>query len=185
MRKYDATARRAAAEQTRERICDAAEVLFLRDGYARTSIRAVAREAGVSDATVYLVFATKAALLDAVIIRATRTPAPPIVDLASFASAHAVLMERAAELIALGEAAALMDAELRPLRDRAHERLRAYLHETADRLELGAGAGDTLYAIATETTYLRRGLPPERYAEWLTGVLSAALLSDRSPSPRS
>jgi len=185
MRKYDATSRRAAAAETRERVCAAAETLFVRDGYARTSIRAVAREAGVSEATVYLAFANKAALLDAVIIRSTRTPAPPIVDLTSFASAHAVLMERAAALIALGEAAAMMDADLRPLRERAHERLRAYLDELAERLELGADAGKTLYAIANETTYLRLGLPPDRYAEWLTRVLSAALLSDRSPAPRS
>ena len=71
-REYDASSRRAAAEQTRERICAAAEVLFLRDGYARTSIRAVAKAAGVSEATVYLAFPGKAALLDAVILRAVR-----------------------------------------------------------------------------------------------------------------
>src|SRR5919202_5200172 len=71
-RRYDASRRRAAADATRERICAAAERLFLRDGYARTSIRAVARAAGVAEATVYVVFANKAALLDAVILRAVR-----------------------------------------------------------------------------------------------------------------
>ena len=43
-----------------------------RDGYARTSIRAVAKAAGVAEATIYLAFPDKAALLDAVIVRATR-----------------------------------------------------------------------------------------------------------------
>src|SRR5262245_44603569 len=115
MRTYDATSRRAAARATRERICAAAEELFLRDGYARTTIRAVAREAGVSEATVYLAFAGTAALLDAVIVRATRIGVPhEDLDLPALAAAQAALMERAARLLALGEAAAIMDAELRP-----------------------------------------------------------------------
>ena len=69
-RKYDATSRRAAAAATRDRICAAAEQLFVADGYARTSIRAVAQAAGVAEATIYLTFPNKAALLDAVIVRA-------------------------------------------------------------------------------------------------------------------
>ena len=78
-RKYDATSRAAAAAKTRERICAAAEARFLRDGYARTSVRAVAKDAGVAEATVYLAFADKAALLDAVIVRATRdNPSEPL-----------------------------------------------------------------------------------------------------------
>src|SRR5215218_9448037 len=107
-RKYDATSRRAAAEATRHRICAAAEELFLRDGYARTSIRAVARAAGVAEAAVYLAFATKAALLDAVIVRATRdnlsepldaiAAAPPGEILARLAASNATLMARAGRL---------------------------------------------------------------------------------------
>jgi hypothetical protein len=41
-------------------------------------------------------------------------------------------------------------------------------------------AAGTIYAIATETTYLRltdgAGLSPERYARWLVDTLDAALL---------
>ena len=105
-RKYDATSRRAAAAATRERICAAAEELFLRDGYARTSIRAVAKAAGVAEATIYLAFPNKAALLDAVIVRATRdnpseslaaiAAAPPDEILPRLAASNAVLMARAA-----------------------------------------------------------------------------------------
>src|SRR4051794_9847465 len=125
-RKYDATSRRAAARQTRERICAAAEELFLRDGYARTTIRSVAAAAGVAEATMYLAFPDKGALLDAVIVRATRdnasesldaiATAPPEDVLPRLASSNAVLMARAGRLIALGESASLLDAELRPLR---------------------------------------------------------------------
>lgn len=50
-REYDASSRRAAAEATRDRICAAAEERFLRDGYARTSIRTVAKAADVAEAT--------------------------------------------------------------------------------------------------------------------------------------
>jgi AcrR family transcriptional regulator len=191
-RAYHAPARREAAAKTRDRICATAEELFLRDGYARTSIRAVAKRAAVSEATVYLAFPNKAALLDAVIRRAVRdnpgesldavVAAPPETVIARLAASQAALMARAAPAIALGEAASLMEAELRPLRDRAHESLRAAFRRVADRLQeagrlrVGAqAAADTLYAIANETTYLRAGLPPDRYAVWLADTLAAAI----------
>jgi AcrR family transcriptional regulator len=197
-RKYDATSRRAAAAATRDRICVAAEELFVRDGYARTSIRAVARAAAVAEATVYLTFPNKAALLDAVIVRATRdnpsdgldaiAAARPEEILPRLASSNAVLMARAGRLIALGESASLMDAELRPLRERAHRNLRAAFRVIADRLDdaglLRAGAqesADSLYAIASESTYLRMtegaGLSSDRYASWLTDTLGAIVLN--------
>lgn len=198
-RKYDASSRHAAAAATRARMCSAAEGLFLRDGYERTSIRAVAKAAGVSEATVYVAFENKAALLDEIIVRATRdNPSESLQDIAGaapsdvlrrLASSNAVLMARAARLIALGESAAFMYAELRPLRERAHDNLRAAFRLIADRLD-GAGllcvsaaeAADTIYGIASDSTYLRMtegvGLESEQYAEWLTDALSAVLLSD-------
>jgi AcrR family transcriptional regulator len=199
-RKYDATARRAAAAATRERICAAAEDLFDRHGYARTSIRAVAKAAAVAEATVYLTFPNKAALLDAVIVRAVRdnpseslaaiAAAPPEQILPRLTSSNAVLMGRAGRLIALGESASLMDAELRPLRERAHHDLRAAFRAVADRLHeagllrIGAQeAADSLYAIASESTYLRMtegaGLSSDRYTCWLTDTLGAILLNAR------
>jgi AcrR family transcriptional regulator len=200
-RTYDTSGRRAAAAATRDRICAAAEALFLRDGYARTSIRAVAKAAGVAEATVYLAFAGKGALLDAVIVRATRdnpseglgaiAAAPAEEILPRLAASNAVLMARAGRLIALGESASLMDAELRPLRERAHRSLRAAFRRIADHMDeagllrVGAHeAADVLYAIADESTYLRMtegaGLAPDAYARWLTGALGAILLVDRA-----
>jgi AcrR family transcriptional regulator len=192
-RKYDASSRRAAAAATQDRICAAAEELFVRRGYGSTSIRAVAKAAGVAEATVYLAFPNKAALLDAVILRAVRdnpserldsvAAAPAAEVLPRLAASNAVLMARAAPLIALGESASLMYAELRPLRERAHRNLRAAFRVIADRLDaagrlrVGAPeAAETLYAIVSETTYLRAGLPPDRYARWLAATLGAALL---------
>jgi hypothetical protein len=67
------------ALETRRRIRLAAQTLLLRDGYVRTSMTAVAAQAGVAEKTVYLAYATKAALLDEIIrtaIRARTAPSP-------------------------------------------------------------------------------------------------------------
>ncbi|HET9648893.1 MAG TPA: helix-turn-helix domain-containing protein [Microlunatus sp.] len=66
-RGYRSPRRLAAALETRARICAAARELFLADGYAATSIRAIASAAGVAEKTVYLQFATKSALLKMVV----------------------------------------------------------------------------------------------------------------------
>src|SRR3954454_8695963 len=62
-REYRSPRRLAAARQTRARICAAARELFLANGYAATSMRAIAAAAGVAEKTVYLQFATKSAVL--------------------------------------------------------------------------------------------------------------------------
>jgi AcrR family transcriptional regulator len=61
--------RRAAAVKIRQ-ILEAAERLFLEQGYSATNMESVAREAGVGKATLYVYFAGKAELLRAVIARA-------------------------------------------------------------------------------------------------------------------
>lgn len=198
-RAYDTTNRRAAADATRDRICEAAEALFVARGYDRTSIRAVAGEAGVAEATVYLAFPNKPALLDATIVRATKQMGAAIADvmtaepdalLARFAESNAETMSRSAHIIAVGEAAAASDDGLRDLRERAHDNLQAAMGAIAGRLHdaglLHPGlspkaAADSLYGIATETTYLRltedRGLTTEEYASWLSTTLTAVLLA--------
>jgi AcrR family transcriptional regulator len=64
-RGYDSPLRREQAARTRRQILDTAKELFERDGYAATSIAAIASAAGVSLKTVYLVFETKSGLLRA------------------------------------------------------------------------------------------------------------------------
>lgn len=199
-RRYESPARRAAAEATREAICAAAEELFLRDGYARTSIKAVARAAGVAEATVYLAFPNKAALLDATILRAIRASgsealsqvleAEPPELLARLAAATAAVLHHAARLMAIGDSAAVMDAELRPRRDRAYAGVRAAMLAIAERLDAAGllrpgltpqAAADTLFAISSDSTYLRLvedcGMAPEDYAAWLTATTRAVLLA--------
>jgi len=64
-RPYDSPRRREQAAATRGEILDAAERLFLRDGYAATTMAAIAREARVALKTVYVAFETKPRLLRA------------------------------------------------------------------------------------------------------------------------
>ncbi len=65
-RSYDSTRRLAQAADTRRDIMRAAKRLFERDGYAATTIPAVAREAGVAQKTVYTGFGSKGGLLHGV-----------------------------------------------------------------------------------------------------------------------
>jgi AcrR family transcriptional regulator len=58
-RKYDSTRRQAQAEETRQRILDAARTLFMERGYAGATINEIANEAGIALKTVYAVFENK------------------------------------------------------------------------------------------------------------------------------
>ena len=181
-RPYRSPKREAAALKTRHAIRDAAETLFLRDGYARTSMKAIAAQAGVSEKTMYLTYATKANLLREVIQVAVRGDEAPatlaerpewraVMDgerdqvFARFAARNAALMTRTAPIIAVAEAAAATDPELAEHRDRAHATARADLHALAVELKQRGvlaphideqHAADTMYALAADTSvYLR------------------------------
>jgi AcrR family transcriptional regulator len=57
-----------AGEATRQTLIEAASRLFTRDGYAATSIRAIAAEAGITGGSVYNHFAGKEEIFTAVIL---------------------------------------------------------------------------------------------------------------------
>src|SRR5215216_4452283 len=64
-RPYNSPRRRAQAAATRREILDAAQRLFERQGYAATTMAAIAAEAGVALKTVYVAFDTKSGVLRA------------------------------------------------------------------------------------------------------------------------
>lgn len=64
-RPYHSPRRQQQAAATRQAILEAAERLFLQDGYPATTMDAIAAEAGVSLKTAYLPFSTKSGLLRA------------------------------------------------------------------------------------------------------------------------
>lgn len=64
-RRYESPRRRQQAEETRREILGAARRLFERQGYAATTMAAIAREAGVALKTVYVAFESKSGMLRA------------------------------------------------------------------------------------------------------------------------
>jgi AcrR family transcriptional regulator len=62
-RRYDRGRRQEGARQTRLRILSAAEGLFISQGYAASTITAIATAAGVAPQTVYAAFGTKRSIL--------------------------------------------------------------------------------------------------------------------------
>ena len=83
-----------------EEVLVAAEELFLRHGYADTTMQAVASHAGVAKATVYSNFPTKDALFEAVVTRRAEYNSVDIdhVDLES-RDVHATLVELATSFL--------------------------------------------------------------------------------------
>jgi AcrR family transcriptional regulator len=65
-RTYDSPRRQEQARLTRRAVLDAARELFLEQGYAKTTVAAVAGQAAVSVETVYKAFGNKAGLVKAV-----------------------------------------------------------------------------------------------------------------------
>src|SRR5262249_8149515 len=64
-RAYNSPRRRQQADATRQEILEAARRLFEQQGYAATTMAAIAAEAGVAQKTVYVAFETKSGVLRA------------------------------------------------------------------------------------------------------------------------
>jgi AcrR family transcriptional regulator len=212
-RRYRSAKRQADARATRERIRTAAESLFLRDGYAQTSMRAIAKAADVAEKTVYLAFPTKAELLSEVIRVAVRgdedttpiaarddwraildSPSDEVLD--SLVRHETAALERTARLLAMADSAAAGDRQLTSLRDRGHAAQRSLYAEVAASLAargmLPRGlqptdAADTIYALMHEALFLRLtdecGWSSSRYAHWLSGTLTIALTTTSQQDP--
>jgi TetR/AcrR family transcriptional regulator, regulator of autoinduction and epiphytic fitness len=180
-RPYEMTNRARQADETRRRIVEAAARLFVRDGFAGTSISAIAEEAGIAVPTVYASMRSKANILRAVVELTVRgdTETPPLASRAAwqeieaqrdprelltrFAELHTEIGEREAGVFAQIEAAAGGDPEATELLAE-HDRMR---YETQSRLaralqrrkQLRPGlsarqAADIIWTLASERTYL-------------------------------
>jgi len=211
-RAYNSTRRREAAEQTRERILAAARARFLADGYAGTTIAAIASDAGTAAETVYANFRTKPALLEAVVRAAARgegateipdQPGPlaaaaaddPREQLRRFAADVVLRLERVGPLLRVLGAAEAAEPALAELHERVQSARRENLRAVPAALDrVGAlavpeeAAADTVWALASPDVHdlltRRRGWSRERYADWLATTLAAALLRPDAPPPR-
>lgn len=128
--------REEQAAVTRRRILDAGRRLFFRDGYAATTLKAVAVEAGVAVQTVYAVFGSKSAILAELRTLAVTLPeaddayraaleAPTLEErLRSFARSIRWRWQLAGDIVKVNEDAARVDPAVRDGVAAARERRR-------------------------------------------------------------
>lgn len=203
-RRYDASNRRARAEQRRRRVLAAARARFLAEGFTGTTVASVAADAHVSVESVYKWFGTKAGLLRAIweqsLAGSAPTPAEQRSDAGSRAAATgAEIVHNWAGLAAevgavadpvhrLVEAAALIDpeaaalrAEIEAGRTRRMEHNAAYLvtggHLRAD--VTPEHARDVMLAYTTLYSRLvtEAGWTPAEFSDFVERGLTAHLLN--------
>ena len=114
-RSYSSPVRQEQAAQTRARILEAAGTLFESNGYARTTIAAIAERAGVAADTVYATFGNKARVLTALID--VRLAPSGDANVLERAEAHAVRDEpdQRRQLHAFARDIATISARVRPV----------------------------------------------------------------------
>ncbi|MBO8193399.1 TetR/AcrR family transcriptional regulator [Streptomyces oryzae] len=200
-RRYDSLRRTAQAQETRADIARAARRLFLSRGWAATTVRDVAREAGVSVPTVYAAYGNKTglarALADAADLSADVAQlvaelegpeADPPAQLAAMAGYDRRLFERSGDIITLVREAGRTEPELATLyrdgRTRADDtRVQVFTSWPAGVLRAGleVRAAVDIYAalcnidVYTELT-AERGWKPDRVEQWWSAALARELL---------
>jgi AcrR family transcriptional regulator len=202
-RPYDSTGRREHAQRNRDAVLGAAQRRFLNDGYAVTTIAAVARDAGVSAETIYKSFGTKAALVRAIWERglAGRGPVPapnrsdkmstdehdPRVIIAEWGKLTTEVMPLVAPILLLIRATAATDADMASLLAETDQQRRDRMRRNAQRIQRHLRpvvtlrkATDILWLYSSPDLYdllvLRGGWPLRRYASHLAESMTAALL---------
>jgi AcrR family transcriptional regulator len=210
-RTYHSPRRREQAEATRRAILAAAQRLFEHDGYAATSVAAIAREARVTPRTVYLGFETKAGVLRAVwnrALRGERDDAPvaaqhwfqevleepnPERTLRLNARNSRRFKERSTKLLQVVRDAAPLEAEIAAL----WERIQTEYHQNQLAVveSLGPGvlrrgltvtrAADIIWTLNHPNTWIQlgvlRGWTPDQYERWVGDTSCQQLLALRQP----
>ena len=179
-RRYASTYREEQAQETRRRICRAAHDLFIRQGYAATTIEQIAAAAGVARPTVFTAVGNKRQLIKLlrdVALSGDEEPIPvpqrdwmrrvfddpdPRRALALYAENLRSMFGRAAAIELTIEAAADADPDIRELYTLALEQRRhgcgLIVKSVADKgplrdgLDL-EGAADILFAVASPAIY--------------------------------
>lgn len=181
---YRSSRRKAQAEETRSAVLDAANILFSSKGWASTTIAAIAREAGVSNETVYAQFGNKRAILHELVKTAMRggRPQTPFMEqaerdavrrqadpqkmLEAFVADISSVLARVAPVMAVVRAAAESDADMMELYRELHAaRLRNLGQFVADLAAIGGlRAG---LDVATATDHVWSLCNPELFLVWI------------------
>jgi AcrR family transcriptional regulator len=210
-RRYDSARRQAGAERRRAAVVDAANRLFVRDGFAATTIAKIAEDAGVSEEMVYKAFGNKVALVRAIRDKALAGVEPVHAEhrsdrmQASQTDPRAIIrgwgvltMEvapRVAPVLLLVRDAAASDPELARLQEEMDaSRLTRMTHNARTLLKAGHlrdgitldAATDVLWTYSSPELYellvIRRRWSVERYGRFIADAMIGALLPSSSPS---
>jgi AcrR family transcriptional regulator len=203
-RRYDSLLRTGRADETRDRIAAAARALFVARGWGNTTVREVARSAGVSVPTVYAVYGNKkglaTALMDAADLAAEPSRAlaeaeaavgDPVGQLRASVAFDRRLFERAGDVITLLRDAGRTEPDLAAAHrdgsrrgDRA--RLEIFSSWPAGTLRDGVEpqrAVDIYAAVCSIDAYTEltagRGWTPDQVERWWVEALTRELLGRR------
>ena len=197
-------ARQRRSVLTEQRILSAASELFVADGYAGTTMAAVAARAGVAVQSLYLRFGGKLAILGAALDAAVVGDAAPVPllerewfarlrDVADGPGALRLFLDEMERLVTrtypLYEVLLRTGDEARELlasnKAQRHEGLRAVAEVLAGKPGFTGAAGqhtaDILYGLVSEESYgllvAERGWSPAAWRDWVTEVLHRALFA--------
>jgi AcrR family transcriptional regulator len=207
-RPYDSVRRREQARQTREAILDTAKRLFLDDGFAPTTIAAIAARAHVSVDTVYKTFGGKPGLVRAICQQAltgeqsvpaeTRSDAlqatepDPRKIIRGWGALTSEIAPRVAPVLLLVRAAAAVDPEMASLQSEMDAQRLQRMTRNARNLQRSGHlrrdldvklAGEIMWTYSSPELYellvLTRGWPLQRYGAFIADAMIAALLPPR------
>lgn len=200
-RTYSSSLRDERARQTRLRIRKAAAELFVSDGFADTTIAAIAKRAGVSAPTVYAVFGGKAGIVVAMLeeleqnadrdvwVGKLMVAADPYEQVRIFATWIRTLYEGGAAIIRAA-IAARSNPEVAAFADRGDAARRegtmtlTGMWDAAGALRLGRSADEVaeeFWMLTSVEQYLfaidRLGWTSDQYESWLADLLPRQLLA--------
>jgi TetR/AcrR family transcriptional regulator, regulator of cefoperazone and chloramphenicol sensitivity len=198
-RRYNSLRRMNQAHQTRAEIADAARRLFVEQGWAATTVRDVAREAGVSVPTVYAAYQNKTGLVWALVeatgatadltrmIDELEDTADPRQHLAAMASFDRRAFERSGDLIVLVREAGRTEPELADLYRQARRqadrtRVQVFTGWPPGTLRTDISTAVDIYAALCNidvytTLTVERTWPAERVQRWWSETLARELLA--------
>ena len=206
-RKYSSVVRDEQAARTRGRILDAASELFLDRGYARTTIKEIADNAGVARDTVHAVFGSKARVLTA-LIDLRLVPDGSVANVTQRADAQAIKdeVEQRRQIERFANFIAGMSTHLRPIFEilrtasavepemanvfEEMDRFRMHNMETYAKWIAARGplrvstrrAGEIMWALASPDVGRmlcdELGWTQKQHARWLSDTLARTLLAD-------
>jgi AcrR family transcriptional regulator len=209
-RRYDSARRAEQARQTRATVVEAAKRLFLRDGFAATTIAAIGAEARVSVETIYKAFGGKPGLVRAICEAALAGEGPvpaetrsdqmqlsepdPRKIIRGWGELTVEVAPQISPILLLVRSAAAADPEMAVLGTEIDAaRLRRMTRNARNLAEArhlrdditAEQAGEVMWTYSSPELYellvLRLGWPAERYGAFIAEAMIAALLPPPGP----